>query len=194
MFMLDQLTLFYFLLNSKPKPFKGGIKSWASNFDVGIHVKSDSRQGSKAGSLKSVITSQSTLIDNIIISRKVKPKSIWSASPLSENFGAFQDKDETIGTEHDATFSSPIKGSGCLTSAINLCYLLSVRLPISFRTLWQLRIPQNLLDRRCNRLFKSRCWPIFLKAATRIICFTSQFMSNSLLKAVAHGPSNTQWW
>jgi len=73
---LDHSTLFYFSLNSNPEPFKRGIKSWASNVDGSFdRAKPPStRPGSKAGSSKSVITSKSTLVDNVIISRKAEVK------------------------------------------------------------------------------------------------------------------------
>lgn len=121
MLTLDQSTLFYFSLNSNPD-IKRGIKSWASNVDMGLssdHAKLNNRPvSSKAGSSKSVITSKSTLVDNVIISRKVAVNS-RPDSPLSENFGGIRDEDETFGAERDAAISSPIKGRGRLTSSVN---------------------------------------------------------------------------
>ena len=116
MFTLDHSTLFYFSLNSNPEPFKRGIKSWASNVDVSFNRAKplSTRPGSKAGSSKSVITSKSTLVDNVIISRKAEVK----PEPDVESFGLFQDEDETIGAEHDAAITSPIKGRGRLTNSV----------------------------------------------------------------------------
>jgi hypothetical protein len=123
MLTLDQSTLFYFLLNSKPEPFKKGINGWASNVDVSLlsgHAKPNTRQGSKVGSSKSVITTKSTLVDNVIISRKVEvnPWPNCSVSPL-ENLSLFQDEDEMADTEHGAAIASPIKGRGRLMSSVN---------------------------------------------------------------------------
>jgi hypothetical protein len=117
MLTLDHSTLFYFSLNSNPEPFKKGIKGWASNVDVSLSERakpSSTRPGSKAGSSKSIITSKSTLVDNVVISRKVEVK----PEPDVETFGLFQDEDETIGAEHDAAISSPIKGRGRLTNSV----------------------------------------------------------------------------
>ena len=71
-----------------------------------------------------MITSQSrTLINNVVISKKVDvPIPHHSASPLSDQFGVFQDEDESFGLERDAAISSPIKGRGHLTSTVNSLY------------------------------------------------------------------------
>ena len=125
--------LFYFSLNSNPKPLKKTMKIWASNVNIvqGTFTKLNAslRPGSKASTSKTIV-SASTIIDkNITISRKVdvEPRPIHSISPTS---GGFQDEDEVFGPECDAAISSPIKGSGHLMSTINpqvLHYILHVK-------------------------------------------------------------------
>ena len=194
MLTLDHSTLFYFMLDRDPKPIKKGLTSWASNVDVEFPTKAQS----KPGSSKSMITSQSrTLVNNVVISKKVDvPIPHCSASPLSNQFGAFQDEDELFSPEWDAAISSPIRGRGCLTSMVNnlYYYYMLANLSTSIRTLLQLKIPLNLLDHPWDKLVESGRWPIFLKIATRIICFanvSSQLISNLLLKVMTHGPSMT---
>ena len=126
MLTLDQSTPFYFSLNSHPEPLKKAMKSWAFNVDVvqSAFMKSNTgwRPGSRAGSSKTV--SEYTLINNpITVSRKVntnlKPRPICSILPTGLTSGGFQDEDELFGPEHDAAISSPIKGSGHLTSTVS---------------------------------------------------------------------------
>ena len=65
--------------------------------DIGLlnnHVKLNNRPvSSKAGNSQSVITSKSTVVDNVIISSKIevnpRPDSLFN-----ENFSGLQDKDE----------------------------------------------------------------------------------------------------
>ena len=120
---LDRSTLFYFSLNSNSEPLKKVVKGWASNVDIaqGTLSKPNSslRPGSKVSSTRTVI-SESTLVDNIIISRKADADSrpARSVSPADPDMilGGFKDEDESLGPERDAVISSPIKGSGRVTN------------------------------------------------------------------------------
>ena len=97
MLTLDHSTLFYFIINRDLEPIKMGLTSWASNVDVEFPTKAQS----KPGGSKSMITSRSrTLVNNVVISKKVDvPIPHCSASPLSNQFGAFQDEDELFSPE-----------------------------------------------------------------------------------------------
>jgi hypothetical protein len=127
MLTLDQSTLFYFSINSTPEPSKKGIKSWASHVDLPIPSRPNSNhgsRGSKPGSQhtssqhnSSFRTSKSTLVDHIVITTKADDRSA-SASDNDETFGRFEYEDETAGVERDFAVSSPIKGSGRLTSSV----------------------------------------------------------------------------
>jgi hypothetical protein len=117
MLMLNQSMLFSFSLSNNSEPSKKGIMRWVS------HVKNlpsnpqasrlASKSGSRAGSSKT--TTKSTLINSVVITTASCNR---SPSP-PPTFGLFQDEDEMVGVECDATASSLIKGGGRLTSSIN---------------------------------------------------------------------------
>ena len=197
MLTLDQSTLFYFSINRTPEPFRKGIKSWASHVELPIPSRPNSKPGSKAGSQHnndSFLTSKSTLVDHIVITAKVDD---CSASPSNNNetFSCFVYKDETVGVECDFAVSSPIKGSGRLTSSVKK-YLIIMTLfvnmltdPTTSRILSVLRIPPNWLNHPCVRLASGQL-PIFPRDEMKIACFVNilfQCISNSLLKEAIHG-------